>query len=170
MTARIEDVAALVRGMCRARLGEAGEDAAQEALLALWLSLDRFDPARGSFTTWAAAVTRNKVADAGRRARASRVEPIGDWSGLTLRGAPQREVVDPGDRPDDVAVRLDTERRVRALAAELPDHQHRVITARYWGGMTCTETAAALRIPVGTVKSTSSSALGRLRVLAGVTS
>jgi RNA polymerase sigma-70 factor (ECF subfamily) len=61
---------------------------------------------------------------------------------------------------------LDAERRDALLAAvnELPEDQRDVIALRYFAELTEEETAAALDVPRGTVKSRTARALERLRV------
>lgn len=51
------------------------EDALNEGLLAIWQNAGRFDPAKGSFANWAAAVVRYRALDLARRA--ARQQPGG---------------------------------------------------------------------------------------------
>jgi len=53
--------------------------------------------------------------------------------------------------------------RVRAALASLGDEQRRVIELAYFDGLSCTEIAERIAIPVGTVKSRVAAGLDRLR-------
>jgi RNA polymerase sigma factor (sigma-70 family) len=68
----------------------------------------------------------------------------------------------------DAEARLDDERRMRAalvLLAQLPRREQDVFALCAWADLTYEETAAALRIPVGTVRSRLSRARARVRRL-----
>jgi len=154
--ADLHEVAPLVRAICRSRLGDDGEDVAQEALLALWLGLHRYNPARGSFAGWARGVTRNKLGDAYRRAGANRSVPMGEWD---------EHLPDPVTGPEELAVQADTTARLRRHVDQLPPRQRQVVVGRFFEGLTCVETATALGVPVGTAKSTQHAAVRNLQRL-----
>jgi RNA polymerase sigma factor (sigma-70 family) len=68
----------------------------------------------------------------------------------------------------DAEARLDDERQMRAalaLLARLPRREQDVLALCAWADLTYEETAAALRIPVGTVRSRLSRARARIRRL-----
>jgi RNA polymerase sigma-70 factor (sigma-E family) len=65
------------------------------------------------------------------------------------------------DQADAVAER---DAVLRALA-QLPERQRAVVVLRYYEGLSEGETAKAMGVPVGTVKSTNARATARLRVL-----
>lgn len=79
----------------------------------------------------------------------------------------------PAERPspdlsDDVVARTDDERRMRQLlgrVAQLPRHEQDVLALCGWSELTYEEAAAALGVPVGTVRSRLSRARNRLREL-----
>jgi RNA polymerase sigma-70 factor (ECF subfamily) len=134
------------------------DDAAQEVFLRLWDRAGQFDPSRGRFGAWFAAVARHEIIGrARRRGRERRVvasEEIDEF----LAQAP-----DP--RPSVEARAWMTERDAVLAAAvrDLPAEQRRVIVMAYFGGLSQSEIAAALSAPLGTVKKRTSLALAKLR-------
>lgn len=116
------------------------EDATQEALVKAWRALGRFragEPFRPWLLQIVANEARNRRRSAGRQLR------------LTLR----TPVPTATERPEGL---------LEALAA-LPDDAQTVLAYRYLLGLTEQETALALGIAQGTVKSRTARALDRLR-------
>jgi RNA polymerase sigma-70 factor, ECF subfamily len=123
------------------------EDLLHDVFLEAWRSAKDFDPGRGRVRTWLAIRMRSRALDLQKSARVSR--NTGD-AGLDL-------VVDEaeGTSPDH--------RRVRSALAELGQDQRRVLELAYFEGLSCTEIAERVSIPVGTVKSRIAAGLDRLR-------
>ena len=130
------------------------EDATQEACVKAWLALERFRPT-APFRPWLVQIAINEARN-GRRAagrRAGLAPRVGDDPAGSL-AAPSAE-----------AETLASEERARLAAAveELGEDDQLVIAARYFIGLSEAETATALGLRRGTVKSRLSRALGRLR-------
>ena len=139
-----------VLGLAIRRLGDRGraEDASQEAFVAIWRSARTYDPSRGSGAQWLYAVARNAITDGQRRTP-----------------APVAELEDgPGSDPDpsDQAEASWTTWRVHRALEVLPEHERPVIELAYWSGLSQSEVAETLGIPLGTVKTRTRSALARL--------
>jgi RNA polymerase sigma-70 factor, ECF subfamily len=134
------------------------EDAAQEAFVKAYAALGRFRTG-SPFRPWLLQIVtneaRNRRRSAGRRAN------------LALRAAEDRRPDDAAPSPESAV--LASERRAVLLAAlnALRDDDREVISARYFLELSETETAEALGIPRGTVKSRLSRALERLRAQLG---
>ena len=125
------------------------EDLLHDVFLEAWRSAKDFDPKRGRVRTWLAIRMRSRALDLQKSARVSR--NAGD-SGLDL-------LVDDGEpRSPDHA-------RVRAALAEIGPDQRKVLELAYFEGLSCTEIAQRVEIPVGTVKSRVAAGLERLRML-----
>lgn len=139
-----------VLGLALRRLGDRGraEDAAQEAFVAIWRSARTYDRGRGTGAPWLYAVARNAITDGLRRLPEPAVE-LEDGPG----NAP-----DPADRADASW----TAWRVHRALQVLPEHERPVIELAYWRGLSQSEIADVLGIPLGTVKTRTRSALGRL--------
>ncbi len=123
------------------------EDLLHDVFLEAWRSAKNFDPNRGRVRTWLAIRMRSRALDMQKSARVSR--NAGD-TGLDL-------LVDEAESgsPDHA--------RVRAALAELGPDQRRVLELAYFEGLSCTEIASKVAIPVGTVKSRIAAGLDRLR-------
>jgi RNA polymerase sigma-70 factor (ECF subfamily) len=65
---------------------------------------------------------------------------------------------------DDGATTSPDHARVRTVLAELGADQRRVVELAYFEGLSCTEIAERIEIPVGTVKSRIAAGLERLRI------
>ena len=137
-------------GLAMRRLGDRGraEDALQDAFAAVWRSARTYDSARGTGGAWLYTVARNSIVDSARR----RPEPVAE----------------PVDRADDRAGPPERAEaawlswRVHRAIEELPEHERPVIELAYWGGLSQSEIAEFLDVPLGTVKTRTRSALARL--------
>jgi RNA polymerase sigma-70 factor, ECF subfamily len=132
------------------RLGDRGraEDATQETFAAVWRSAASYDPERGPGAPWLYAVARNAIVDRSR----SRAEPPME--------APDEPAHDEG--PAERAERSWLAWRVHTAVEQLPEHERLLLELAYWGGLSQSEIAEFLGIPLGTVKTRTRSALGRL--------
>jgi RNA polymerase sigma-70 factor, ECF subfamily len=132
------------------RLGDRGraEDATQETFAAVWRSARSYNPERGPGAPWLYAVARNAIVDRSR----SRVEPPME--------APDEPTVEAG--PAERAERAWLSWRVHTAVEQLPEHERVLLELAYWGGLSQSEIAEFLGIPLGTVKTRTRNALGRL--------
>jgi RNA polymerase sigma-70 factor (ECF subfamily) len=135
----------------RLRDRQRAEDAVQETFTAVWRSAASYRPERGPVAPWLYAVARNAIVD---RLRA-RVDPVAE--------APELASGEPG--PADRAESEFVAWRVHRALEELPDKEREVIELAYWSGMSQSEVAEYLQIPLGTVKTRTRSALSHLSVL-----
>ena len=130
------------------------EDAAQEGFVKAYRALHRFR-AGAELRPWLLRIVaneaRNRVRSSGRRHR------------LELRLTEGFRPGDAAPSPEAVAVALDERKRLLAMVNGLSEEDRLVIASRYFLELSGDETAAALGIPEGTVKSRLSRALARLR-------
>ena len=71
--------------------------------------------------------------------------------------------IDPGPGPEAIALGADTARQVGAAIASLPEEYRVTLVMRFGAELSLAEIAAALEIPIGTVKSRLSVGTRRLR-------
>lgn len=138
-----------VHAVCRRIAGGTrdADDAAQEALIRIVRALDRFD-GRASFATWIYRIATNAALDElRRRGRRPQLHAVVDRDD----GSPVAE------RSDELAHRqLDAvvdRMAIDAALAELPDEFRVPVVMRDVADLDYSEIAAALDIPIGTVKS-----------------
>jgi RNA polymerase sigma-70 factor, ECF subfamily len=126
----------------------AAQECVHDVLLHLWRRRNAFDKRRGSLEAFLVACTHNSALthqrnDARRRRILSTLEPSGKY-----------------EMEDDP---IERDRIARALARLTPQQAH-VIQLAYYRGLTLSEIADELQIPLGTIKGRLSSALRALRV------
>jgi RNA polymerase sigma-70 factor (ECF subfamily) len=152
-----ERYGSIVFGMARRVLGDRqlAEECTQDVFVALWRGAAKYEPERARVSTWLIGITRYRAIDLVRRRAARPVDPYGEiWSG--------------DESPDsaDLAATADQARRVAAAVAELPALQRDALTLAYFEGLSHSEIADRLEVPLGTVKGRIRLALDRLRELA----
>jgi RNA polymerase sigma-70 factor (ECF subfamily) len=154
-------VAGQVYGVIRRVLRDPAqsEEVAQEVLVEVWRTANRFDPDRGSATTWIMVMAHRRAIDRVRSEQASRDrdERIG-----------HRERLRPFDEvSEEVETRFEHQ-QVRAALDHLTDLQREAVELAYYGGHTYREVAELLDAPLGTVKTRLRDGLIRLRDAMGV--
>jgi RNA polymerase sigma-70 factor (sigma-E family) len=110
----------------------------------------------GEPEAYARVVLANLATDRWRRRRSRPTEIAADEMEFA---AQTNAALGTGDHADSVAIRLD----LIVLLNSLPRRQRAVLVLRYFCDQSEAETARALGISLGTVKSTTSRALARLR-------
>jgi RNA polymerase sigma-70 factor (ECF subfamily) len=119
------------------------EELAQETLLTVWRKAALYSADKGSATTWIFTIARNLRID-----RLRRETP---WQELTDEHAasiPSDDVA-----PDVAASERQRQARVRAVLRELPPDQLEVVTLAFIDGLSHSDIAGRLNLPLGTVKS-----------------
>jgi len=129
------------------------QDAVQDAFLGVWRTAAAFDPSRGKASTWLLTLVHRRAVDVVRREDRRRAEPLED--------AP----VASGEATDETAEVREERRRVQAALAQLPADQREALELAYYGGLTQSELAERLGVPLGTVKSRMFTGLSKLRDL-----
>ena len=146
LEALLRDNARAIHDVCRFVAGQRdARDATQAALERIVKSVDKFDPDRGTFRTWALTVTRNVCRDRLRRRGLERRTFVADGDEVT-GWAPSEQ---PG--PERVALaRIESERLAEALET-LPEKMRLAVVLYHVHGSTYEEIASTLEVPMGTV-------------------
>lgn len=140
---------AITAGILRDR-AEA-EDVLHDVFLEAWKSAASYTEERGTVSAWLSLRARSRAIDRRRAPAHARAVSL-EASGRALE-------VDPSLEPGRMG---DHERLARALSA-LSAEEQEVIVLGYFEGLSSSEIAERLHKPVGTVKSRTRSALGKLR-------
>jgi RNA polymerase sigma-70 factor (ECF subfamily) len=125
------------------------EDATQETFTAVWRSAKSYKPERGPGAPWLFAVARNAIVD---RARARTDIPV-EHGEETASG-------DAG--PAEQAEQAWLQWRMHRAMVELPERERVALELAYWSGLSQSEIAERLGVPLGTVKTRTRAALARL--------
>jgi RNA polymerase sigma-70 factor (ECF subfamily) len=148
----------LLRGYLRQLLRDvaAAEDVLQQVMVEAWERGARFDPERGSLTSWLMMMARSRAIDHLRRDIPEPNDPVATAA-----------IID-GRSPDiDPAEQLSEQWRVAHLLTKLPRQEAQMLRMRFQLEMSQSEIAAHTGVPLGTVKMRMVNALERLRTLMG---
>ena len=153
-------VAPPVFGLIRRVLKDSAqaEEVAQEALLEVWRTAGRFDPARGSGMTWVLTIAHRRAVD---RVRSETASAQREARAATADVAAGDEVA------ETVAASLEAE-RVRRCLDGLTDLQRESITLAFYSGYSYPQVASSLGVALGTIKTRIRDGLKRLRDCLGV--
>ncbi len=140
----IDQYGALIWSIARrlSRTPSDAEDATQEIFLDIWRSAARFDASQGSDKVFIAMIARRRLID---RLRKSSAEPPMD----TMEAL---DLVAAGDQVTSSETSMEAEQATRALA-ELRPEQRQVLELGLLHGLSQSEIATRLKMPLGTVKS-----------------
>jgi len=156
-------VGGLVYGVVRrvVRDPAQSEEVAQEVLVEVWRTAARFDPDKGSASTWILTMAHRRAIDRVRSEQASR-----DRTQRVGQREHQREY---DAVAEEVEVAFEHE-QVRTALAALTDLQREAVELAYYKGYTYREVAELLDTPLGTIKTRMRDGLIRLRDAMGVAS
>lgn len=137
------------------------QDAVQEAFIQVWSEAARYDPTLAAGRSWIMTVVHRRAVDRVRREEADRRRGVA-W-------AVGQVVPDHDSVAEIVELRAD-HRRVRSALAALTPLQREALDLAYRRGLTQSEIAQHLGIPLGTAKTRLRDALHHLRRELEVTS
>jgi RNA polymerase sigma-70 factor (ECF subfamily) len=147
----------LVRAAATRVLGSCAEvdDVCQEVFLSLWKEASRFDPARGSPSTWIGLMARRRAVDSLR---------VKIHRGLKVRCFDD----DASSIPHDPHIVGACERKestvlAREVMARLPEDQRTALTLTFFRGLKGRHIAALQKVPDATVKTRLRRGIQRMR-------
>jgi RNA polymerase sigma-70 factor, ECF subfamily len=131
------------------------EDVVQDVFSQAWRQASRYDASRGSVLGWLLTLTRSRAIDR-LRGRRSRPEPSTDESALN-------SIPDPAAPADVLAASAAQATHLRAALDGLTVLQRVAIELAFYEGLTHSEIAERLELPLGTVKTRIRQGLLKLR-------
>jgi len=132
--------------------GATAEELAQETLLTVWRKAQLYSGEKGSASTWIYTIARNL--------RIDRIRRETPWQELP-EGHNEEASDDPP--PDEMVSGRERQKWVQDALETLPKDQHDVVVLSYLEGMSHSEIAERLELPLGTVKSRMRLAYQKLR-------
>jgi RNA polymerase sigma-70 factor (ECF subfamily) len=128
------------------------EEVAQEVFLTVWQSATRFDPERGSASTWVLTLTHRRAVDVVRASEAA-----------SRRETRVASTETPYDEVAEQATSRMERQQVRRCLDTLTELQREAVALAYYGGYTYPEIASLLEANLSTVKTRMRDGLIRLR-------
>ena len=146
--------APLMLGLARRIVGgkPEAEDIVHDVFVEAWRRAADYDEGRGSVKAWLLLRTRSRAIDHRKSAGVARTVPTGDTTWLA-------SLIDPREDDSEAPDRA----RVRRVLARLSVEQREVLLLGYFEGLSSSEIASQVGIPIGTVKSRVAAALSALR-------
>ncbi|MFY0638497.1 sigma-70 family RNA polymerase sigma factor [Maricaulis maris] len=133
------------------------EDITQDVMLSVWRRAASFDPAKAGASTWIYTIARNQHIDQFRKAK--RAEQM-DETDPSLQP-------EPAPAADDLCEMSESAQSVGAALETLSPDQRQVIDMAFTEGLSHSEIADRLDLPLGTVKSRIRLAMGKLKTTLG---
>jgi len=121
------------------------EDVLHDVFVEVWEKAGTYDPDRGSVRTWLCLRMRSRSLDRCKLARRKRVDSLD-----TSETAASAYLSIPTGQSDSEVLGRD---KLHEALHDLPDSQQMVISLAYFKGLSCSEIASDLGVPIGTVKS-----------------
>lgn len=122
------------------------EEILQEVFVELWRRAPQYDSSRGTVVAWVVTVARSRALDALRartRRHGDRHLQFSEWHALETDGG----------RPDVLVSSTRWHQALRQAFQRLSEDQRAVLELSYFVGLSHTQIAETLNVPVGTVKS-----------------
>ena len=147
-------------------LGQAdeAEEAVEETFWQAWREAGRYDTSRGAVLTWLSTIARSRALDRARSRKRRAEEPLegiaagsrdaSDVAGRMVHASDPQQDAESAERARDIAIAL----------GSLPAEQRQVIELAYFGGLSQSEIAERIALPLGTVKTRARLALEKLRL------
>ena len=128
------------------------EELAQEVMITVWRKAGQFDRTQASVSTWIFRIARNRRIDAFRREK-------------TLDADSEEPALIPSalPHPEDSFDAVQLEERVQEAMKDLPEDQLILLRAAFFEGLSHSEIAERMNLPLGTVKSRIRLAFQKLR-------
>jgi len=133
------------------------EEITQDVFLRVWQRAAQYRAEAAKVSTWLSSIARHRAIDWLRRQGARPEGRSVAWADVS----PEEEPVAEGaEQAAELAMHR---QQVRAAVARLPEEQQRVLALAYFQGLSQSEIAETLHLPLGTVKTRLRLAMDKLR-------
>jgi len=151
----IDQYGGLIWSVARRLLGNhaEAEDAVQDAFIELWKTADRFDGSLSSEKSFVVMVARRRIIDRLRRTTRR----------IDTQSVDDENMPEPASGPGDQIERSAEAAIASQALGLLPPDRRRVLEMSIYQGMSHSEIAAAVDMPIGTVKSHITRGLAHVR-------
>jgi RNA polymerase sigma-70 factor (ECF subfamily) len=136
------------------------EEVTIEVYLQVWRTAKRYDPQRGTVSSWLMTLARSRAIDCLRARKSRRAEleqDVNEVAGLC----------DTRPSPEQASFDAARTRIIRNAMAALSPDQRQAIESAYFSGFSHSEIASRSGLPLGTVKTRIRSGMLQLRELLG---
>jgi RNA polymerase sigma-70 factor, ECF subfamily len=131
------------------------EEATMDVYLQIWRQAHSYEPARGNPSAWLLNMARSRAIDHLRReGRKKRLQESLEAAGSMVASTHD---------PEQASLLGEEQRRAREALAQLNPDQREVIEIAYFGGLSHSEIAELLGLPLGTIKTRIRSGMLKLR-------
>lgn len=137
------------------RESAAAEEVLQESFISIWNHAGSYVAAKSQPFTWLTSIVRNRCLDQRRRRELATVTIDDEEAGMTLR--------DDGPTPLEMLISGADARAVKGCVEALEAGQKQALALAFYRGLSHSELAAHLHLPLGTVKSWVRRGLERLK-------
>lgn len=121
------------------------EEITLDVFMRVWQKAGTYRADQAKVSTWLTHITRHHAIDVLRRRAARSDQYAVQWEEILYSDSPQED-------PQESAELSMRRERVHAALAQLPPDQKQAILLAYFGGLTQSQIAEALKQPLGTVK------------------
>jgi RNA polymerase sigma-70 factor, ECF subfamily len=136
---------------------ETAEEVTLDIFTRAWEKGAAYDSQLARVSTWLMSMTRNRAIDRLRREKVRPLQGSVSWADVTNEPVAEKN-------PPESSVHLSMEQqRVRAAVANLPPAQQEALALAYFKGLSHSEIAEKLDLPLGTVKGRIRAAMQKLR-------
>ncbi len=133
---------------------EEAEEVVADVFWQVWRTAGSYDPSRSRVDSWLFLITRSRALD--------RLRSLQRKSRKLSASAETAVIQHPPD-PQVHLLQREQRAQIQQILQQMPLEQKQVIELAYFSGLTQSEIAAQLQIPVGTVKTRIRLALAKLR-------
>jgi RNA polymerase sigma-70 factor (ECF subfamily) len=148
-------------GIVQAMLSDRSEaeEVVMESFETVWNRIHLLDPEQGGLLPWLFRITRTRAIDRLRARKRRR----GYTERLTAVSGPEESVTAAGEPNEAAQPGWHVHQSVHSALAALPEDQRQAVRLAYFEGLTHSEIAGRLEIPIGTVKTRLRLAFDKLR-------